>query len=195
MRNHKHKGFRRTRLPRRKTQSIRLMTDGASRGNPGPAAIGVLLLDGSSKQRISRPIGTATNNVAEWQAVVAGLEEAAKRDGWLDVQLFTDSELVVKQFNGEYAVRKPDFIPLYQKAMRLISGFGSFHATHIPREHNTEADALAHAALNGQRKVDASQNTDNTEKANHQRLPKKERRRLARRRKRDRENYYAITGK
>jgi ribonuclease HI len=123
-------------------------TDGASRGNPGPAAIGVVIKDGSAGPvvTISRRIGRATNNQAEYQAVIAALEAALEHSA-RQVLLYSDSELIVKQLKGHYRVKNQDLKPLYQRVGRLIARLDSFHVRHVPRNRNREADRLANAAL------------------------------------------------
>ena len=125
-----------------------IFTDGASRNNPGPAAIGAVIKDeaGRVAGTVSRAIGTATNNQAEYSAVIAALEEAIKM-GATRVELKADSELVVEQLNGRYKVKKATLRPLYQKVVRLIGALEAFTITHIPREQNREADRLANKAL------------------------------------------------
>jgi ribonuclease HI len=125
-----------------------IYTDGASSGNPGPASIGAVIQDGQGKvvTRISRGIGRATNNQAEYRAIIAALEEAA-RLGAEKVDIKSDSELVVKQLKGRYRVKKATLRPLYQKVVQLTGSFAAFTITHIPREQNREADRLAHRAL------------------------------------------------
>jgi ribonuclease HI len=125
-----------------------IYTDGASRNNPGPAAIGVVIKDETGKVAgtISQRIGKATNNQAEYQAIIAALEEAIKI-GAAHVELKADSELVVQQINGRYKVKKTTLRPLYQKAVQLIGSLEAFTITHIPREQNREADSLANKAL------------------------------------------------
>ena len=127
-----------------------ICTDGAARGNPGPAAIGATIKDehGRLIASISRRIGTTTNNQAEYAAVIAALEEAIKL-GAKQVYVKSDSELVVKQINGRYRVKKPALKPLHQQVKQLQSLLESFTITHIPREQNTEADSLANKALDG----------------------------------------------
>ena len=127
-----------------------IFADGASRGNPGPAAIGVTIKDerGRLITSISQRIGKATNNQAEYRAIIAALEEAI-RLGAKRVDIKMDSELVVKQINGEYRVKKVTLKPLYQRVKQLQSSLESFTITHIPREQNAEADKLANKALNG----------------------------------------------
>jgi ribonuclease HI len=123
-------------------------TDGASSGNPGQASIGAVIEDGRGRviSRISRRIGHATNNQAEYRAIIAALEEAA-RLGAEEVDIKSDSELVVKQIKGRYRVKKATLRPLYQKVVQLTGSLGAFNITHIPREQNREADRLANRAL------------------------------------------------
>ena len=125
-----------------------ICTDGAARGNPGPAAIGATIKDekGNLIARISRRIGTTTNNQAEYRAIIAALEKAISL-GARHVELKTDSELAVKQINGRYKVKKATLRALYQKVIQLIGSLEGFTISHIPREQNTEADALANKAL------------------------------------------------
>ncbi len=123
-------------------------SDGASRGNPGPAAIGATIKDEHGKliARISQRIGRTTNNQAEYRAIIAALEEAA-RLGAEQVELNSDSELVVRQIKGEYRVKKATLRPLYQRVKQLQSRLESLTVNHIPRQQNIEADRLANRAL------------------------------------------------
>lgn len=125
-----------------------IFTDGAAEPNPGPAAIGAIIKDEQGRliTRISRRIGMATNNQAEYRAVIAALEEAIKL-GVTHVKLNSDSELVVKQINGRYRVKKAALKPLHQKVRQLLGLLEGFAITHIPREQNVEADSLANSAL------------------------------------------------
>lgn len=125
-----------------------LYTDGASRGNPGPAGIGVILLDedGLPLERIARYIGVTTNNQAEYQALLAGLEAAA-RLGAQEVEVRLDSELIVKQIRGQYRVRNPRLWPLYLRARALLLSFTRSTIVHIRRELNREADRLANQSI------------------------------------------------
>ena len=127
-----------------------IYADGASRGNPGLAAIGVTMKDerGRLIASISRRIGRATNNQAEYRAIIAALEHAITL-GANQVEIHSDSELVVRQVNGEYRVKKVTLKPLYQQVKQLQSRLKSFTITHIPRHQNTEADNLANKALSG----------------------------------------------
>jgi ribonuclease HI len=124
-----------------------LYTDGASRGNPGPAAIGGLIKgDDGVVKRISRYIGVGTNNQAEYRALIAALEAAAEL-GADRVDIRLDSELVVKQIKGQYRVKNIMLIPLFHRAKELLRGFNSFSIAFIPRWQNREADRLAQAAF------------------------------------------------
>ena len=122
--------------------------DGASRGNPGPAAIGVAIKDegGRLLTSISRRLGRTTNNQAEYAAVIAGLEAAASL-GARKVALFCDSELVVKQLKGQYRVKNEGLKPLYQAALGLAGRFEEFKVSYVPRQRNQEADDLANRAF------------------------------------------------
>ena len=135
-----------------KVKKVVIYADGASRGNPGLAAIGVTIKDeqGRLVAAISRRIGRTTNNQAEYRAIIAALEEAAKL-GAEEAEVNLDSELVVKQVNGKYRVRKATLKPLYQRVKRLQSLLHNSTITYIPRQQNIEADNLANIALNKQR--------------------------------------------
>jgi len=125
-----------------------ICADGASLGNPGLAAIGATIKDKQGRliTSISRRIGRTTNNQAEYQALIAALEEAI-RLGAIEVDISLDSELVVKQINGKYRVKTASLKPLYQKAKQLQSQLKGFTVSYIPRQQNKEADSLANMAL------------------------------------------------
>jgi len=125
-----------------------IFADGASRGNPGPAAIGATIKDKRGKliTSISQCIGKATNNQAEYRAIIAALEEATKL-GARQIDIKMDSELVVKQINGEYRVKKATLKPLYQQVKQLQGQFKGCTLTHVLRQQNKEADKLANKAL------------------------------------------------
>lgn len=127
-----------------------IYADGAARGNPGPASIGVTIKDeqGNLVADISRRIGITTNNQAEYRAIIAALEKAISLGAGY-VELRSDSELVVRQISGRYRVKNEALKPLYQKAKQLAASLRGFTITHIPREQNTEADKLANRALDG----------------------------------------------
>ena len=122
--------------------------DGAARGNPGPAAIGATIKNenGSLHACISQRIGSTTNNQAEYRAIIAALEKAIEL-GASQVEIYSDSELVVRQINGKYRVKKATLKPLHQKVSQLLGNLEGFTITHIPREQNAEADSLANEAL------------------------------------------------
>ncbi len=125
-----------------------IYTDGASRGNPGPASIGAAVYDESGREihTVSRRIGRATNNEAEYRAAIAGLE-AALALGARDVDLRMDSELVVRQVNMRYKVRNPSLRRLFGRVKDLQWRFASFQVRHVRREENRRADTLANEAL------------------------------------------------
>jgi ribonuclease HI len=118
--------------------------DGAARGNPGPAGIGIVIEDGAGQvvKEIGEPLGRTTNNVAEYSAMVRALEEA-RALGCSRLAVFTDSELMAHQLNGRYAVKAAHLLPLYQRARMLIGQFETATVTHVRRELNRRADALS----------------------------------------------------
>src|SRR5262249_15433119 len=121
--------------------------DGGSRGNPGPAGIGVTVTDdqGAPQYELAEFLGHCTNNVAEYTALLRGLAAARLllRGEKGQVQVRSDSELLVRQINGIYKVKSPDLKPLFQKALTLMSEIGQVKVTHVYREGNTRADELA----------------------------------------------------
>jgi len=131
-----------------------LKTDGAARGNPGPAGIGAHLTarDGRVLAEVSEYLGEATNNVAEYRALIAGLERALEL-GVTTIEVFADSELMVKQLGGQYRVKHPGLIPLYERARALLRRFAAAKVGHVRRELNTEADRLANAAIDNKEKL------------------------------------------
>lgn len=129
------------------TDLVIAYADGGSRGNPGPAGIGALLQkDGVTIAEVSEAIGVATNNVAEYTALIRILEKAIEL-GYTRIEVRMDSELVVKQMDGLYKVKNEGLRPLYNKAQGLSRKFGSFFIEHVRRENNKEADQLANAAM------------------------------------------------
>lgn len=123
--------------------------DGAARGNPGPAAYAVVIArPGMAVVEEAKTLGKATNNVAEYTALVRALELAAEL-GLRQLAVFSDSELVVKQMSGEYRVKNEDMRPLYEDASRLRRQFEAVTITHIRREKNARADELCNLALDG----------------------------------------------
>lgn len=131
-----------------KTKKVVIFTDGAAEPNPGPAAIGATIKDEKGRliTGISQSIGCATNNQAEYRAIIAALEKAIGL-GAKHVEVNSDSELVVKQISGRYRVKKAALKPLYQKVKQLQGLLESFTITHIPRRRNKEADKLTRKAL------------------------------------------------
>jgi dinuclear metal center YbgI/SA1388 family protein len=125
-----------------------LFVDGGARGNPGPAGIGVRLEtpDGEVVEELADAIGTATNNQAEYEALIAGLELALDR-GVRELEVFADSELVVRQMNGEYRVKDAKLQPLHARAQQLFRELPAARIRHIPREQNAEADRLVNEAI------------------------------------------------
>ena len=122
--------------------------DGASRGNPGPAAYAVVLRDADGKAvlELGKKIGRETNNVAEYYALLAALDYASTH-GIHALRIRSDSELLVRQMQGRYKVKSPDLKPLYERALKLVRQLRYFAIEHIPREMNRDADALANVAL------------------------------------------------
>jgi ribonuclease HI len=134
-----------------------LYVDGACSGNPGPCGSSAILKadDGTTIMEKARAFGPATNNVAEYQAVILGLEMAAAlRPRRLTIR--SDSELMVRQLAGEYKIRAPHLKPLYHQVRRLLEPFESVEIEHISRQQNAEADKLARKAVEKARQVDAS---------------------------------------
>jgi ribonuclease HI len=124
--------------------------DGGARGNPGPAAIGVVLRDAGGEVLAERGerIGKATNNVAEYRALLAGIELAAEH-GATELELIGDSELVVRQVEGRYKVKDGTLRELHGEVKRALAGFDAWTIAHVRREKNAEADRLVNAALDG----------------------------------------------
>ena len=124
--------------------------DGGARGNPGPAAIGIVVSnrDGEVLDEVAERIGVATNNVAEYQALLKGLERAAAL-GAREVEIVNDSELVARQLTGAYKVKHPSMKPLYEQAISALRGFDRWRIRSVPRAQNAHADALVNAALDG----------------------------------------------
>jgi ribonuclease HI len=130
---------------------VTVFADGGARGNPGPAAIGAVVLDTTSDPprrlaTVSEAIGETTNNVAEYRAVIAGLEAAARFRPRV-VHVRADSLLVVSQLRGEWKVKHAGLRPLYEQARALLRQFEQVDLEHVRREHNADADALVNAAL------------------------------------------------
>ena len=131
-------------------ESLVINVDGASRGNPGTAGAGAILKDPNGRvvRKLRRYLGEATNNVAEYEALLMALEEAAAL-GSKTVRVFADSELVVKQVKGIYRVKNKGLKDFYVKVMKVASTFDDFKIAHVMREDNAEADKLANEAIDG----------------------------------------------
>jgi ribonuclease HI len=129
-------------------KKVIIHADGLSRGNPGIAAIGATLKDGKGQllAAISQGIGRATNNQAEYRALIAALREA-HRLGATEASIYLDSELVVRQLSGRYRVKNAALKSLHREASGLLGRLESFTISHVPRRQNAEADRLANAAL------------------------------------------------
>lgn len=129
------------------SKPVLAFADGGSRGNPGPAAWGALLMqDEKVLVEVSEFIGTATNNVAEWTGVLKILEKALEL-GVKQIEVRLDSELVVKQMLGQYRVKNESLLPIYQKTKALSAKFIVFKIVHVRREYNKQADRLVNQAL------------------------------------------------
>ena len=138
-----------------------IYTDGGSRGNPGPGAIGVIFSDGKGKviKEYAEKIGRATNNEAEYEAVIFALQKAKllfgkKQAKEMDLELRTDSELIFKQMNGKYKILDRKIEQLFLKTWNLKIDFGNVKFVYIPRNNNTEADRLVNRALDSKTKED-----------------------------------------
>jgi ribonuclease HI len=130
-----------------------LRTDGGSRGNPGPAGAGfVIELDGDIVCRGGKFIPSATNNIAEYEAFIWGLENVAAL-GYSDVRVYADSELLVKQINGQYRVKNQGLKPLFVRALVQLRRFSSYEVNHVRRELNEAADAMANEAMDARATV------------------------------------------
>ena len=132
-------------------RELLLFADGGARGNPGPAAIGAVLLDPTTDPPdrlavVSERIGETTNNVAEYRAVIAGLEAALAFPARV-MRVRADSMLVIEQLRGVWKVRQPHLRPLHARARELLAAYAEVDLAHVRREFNTDADALVNAAL------------------------------------------------
>ena len=135
-------------------QRLILRTDGAARGNPGPAAAGIVIQTeaGADLVRDKKYLGHMTNNQAEYRALIFGLQSALPlQPAALLVKM--DSELVVRQMQGKYQVKSADLLPLFQDARALVAQLGRVTFAHVPRNENATADALANKALDEQRRA------------------------------------------
>ena len=131
-----------------KGEKLTLFVDGASRGNPGPSGIGVVLYDGGRRvvRSFGKYIGETTNNVAEYTALLVGLQEALQLQAG-SLRVHTDSQLLARQLQGLYKVKQPHLKILWDQIRDLIPSLHSFAVHHVPREKNREADRLANQAI------------------------------------------------
>jgi ribonuclease HI len=129
-----------------------LYSDGASKGNPGPAGAGWVLINdqGSVLVKDSKFLGEATNNEAEYQALILGLKNALSI-GVQEIKVFMDSELLVRQISGLYRVKNPRLMIYFQQVRDLLNKFSNYVMIHIPREQNREADGMANEAIRRQK--------------------------------------------
>lgn len=140
-------------MSRSPRERVVVYCDGGARGNPGPAAIGAVVLDPATDPAtrlatVSERIGVTTNNVAEYRSLIAGLK-AAREFPARAVTVKADSQLVVRQLQGRYRVKQPHLRPLYEEARALLAPYDNVELVHVPRELNVDADALVNAALDG----------------------------------------------
>ncbi|SHM06281.1 ribonuclease HI [Caldanaerovirga acetigignens] len=129
-------------------ERLKVYVDGASRGNPGDAGIGIVMLDenGNVVKEMSDYIGQTTNNIAEYTALITALKEALEM-GCEEVEVFSDSELMVKQINGQYQIKNEGIKRLYSQVTQLMKEFRSFSINHVRREYNKRADELANEGI------------------------------------------------
>src|SRR3989475_8503774 len=134
--------------PKPAAAAHRINIDGGSRGNPGPAAYGVIIRDGRGEivAKLKKYIGRMTNNVAEYYGLIAAMDYAQSH-AIRALRIESDSELLVKQMRGQYKVKSEDLRPLFERAQKMSKAFDSFRIEHVYREQNREADALANEAL------------------------------------------------
>ncbi len=131
-----------------RAKRTRLYTDGAARGNPGPAGAGAVIVspDGHIVAKIGKFLGDSTNNVAEYMGLILGLRRA-KAMGIRELDVYSDSELLVRQLSGDYAVKAEHLRPLHDEAKSLLGAFSTIQVRHIPREENAQADAMSNRAI------------------------------------------------
>ena len=136
-------------MSKSKNKTLYIRTDGGARGNPGPAGIGAVITDakGAGVAEVSKYIGIATNNVAEYLAVIYALMEAA-REKADEIVLYVDSQLVARQLKGDYRVKDADIKKFFDIALSLLRFFKKVEINEVPREENKAADALANRAIN-----------------------------------------------
>jgi len=131
--------------------TVVIYTDGGARNNPGPAGVGVVIVDGAKKIQLKKYIGERTNNWAEYEAVIVALTEAKKRGlGKREIEVRMDSELIQRQLTDEYQIKEETLWPQYMKVHNLlVAHFPNIRFVHVPREQNKEADRLVNEAIDG----------------------------------------------
>lgn len=131
------------------TANLVLYSDGASRGNPGKAGAGAVILDDQNQElrTVAKYLGNCTNNVAEYQALIFGLSEAVNLGG-KNIRIFLDSQLIVRQVQGIYKVKNETLQPLFAQVKKLLAEFDSYKINHVPRDQNKRADELANRGIN-----------------------------------------------
>jgi ribonuclease HI len=127
---------------------MRVYSDGAARGNPGPAGAGAVLVEpnGQVVDRIGKYLGIQTNNFAEYMGLLLGLRRV-KELGVQEVEVYADSELMIRQLAGRYQVKSASLRPLYEEALELLNGFSRVKLVHVPREMNSAADEMSNRAI------------------------------------------------
>lgn len=127
---------------------IRVYSDGAARGNPGPAGAGAVLVEATGRvvERLGKFLGVQTNNYAEYMGLLLGLKRA-KELGVQEVEVFADSELMIRQLGGAYQVKSPSLRPLYEEVLGLLNEFQRIKLVHVPREMNAAADEMSNRAI------------------------------------------------
>ena len=129
-------------------KSVRVYSDGAARGNPGLSGAGAVLVDPSGQvvDRLGKFLGTQTNNYAEYMGLLLGLRRA-RALGVREVEVYADSELMIRQLGGRYQVKSQSLKPLYDEAVRLLNDFSRVKLVHVPREMNSQADEMSNRAI------------------------------------------------
>ncbi|KFE63543.1 ribonuclease HI family protein [Hyalangium minutum] len=130
------------------TPRLRVYSDGAARGNPGPSGAGAVLIEpgGTVVAKVGKYLGTQTNNYAEYMGLLLGLKHA-KSLGAKEIEVFADSELLIRQLGGRYQVKSPTLRPLYEEAVKLLNDFSRVKLVHVPREMNAAADEMSNRAI------------------------------------------------
>jgi ribonuclease HI len=133
------------------TPRLQLYSDGAARGNPGPSGAGAVLVEpgGQVVAKLGKFLGTQTNNYAEYMGLLLGLKHA-KSLGAKEIEVFADSELLIRQLGGRYQVKSPSLRPLYEEAVKLLNDFSRVKLVHVPRAMNAAADEMSNRAIDEQ---------------------------------------------